>query len=438
MGSNLTHRLWANQTDVEPIGNVKQRGTTAAGKVINVLVPELANDITLNASPDPTDYKPLIERPEACKNEATNNEPNSSSTAIHGTFESQDQKRGSDSGQYYSLQNLESVVKKKHNTRLPAETVVEYSRRASSSRSSDLFESIQSPTQKSNSTLDQQTRTVVRESLNTGTQPATTGGNDTSDTSGNNSPIHTTVHSTKPLKQSSRYIFCDSRSTKTILVDQYCWNESCSSHRLCRRYRLHTCFLVSLLLVSATSGALFPIAAYQCMLAAARHELERGSARMLEMHTELDEIRVEMMRRRRRSSECVSNVSTNTPDYTTIDRLIDDPPNDTAIRSLYYELAWAIMLDIELRARERSVHYCSQFLFTFASDFDAACSQFSGDQCCARDPSYWWRLAAAQYMLAHIQGEKSHDVFMHYMRQANNSAYFAISIGGNDSETYSW
>lgn len=172
---------------------------------------------------------------------------------------------------------------------------------------------------------------------------------------------------------------------------------------MCRKYRLHACFLVSLLLVAAATGALFPIAAYQCTLAAAQHELERNSARMLEMRTEMDEIRVDVMRARRRSSACGSNVSTNAPDYTLIDRVIDDPPNDTAVRSLYYELA-----------------------------------PFSGDQCCARNPSYWWRLAAAQYMLAYIQGEHSRDVFMHYMRQANNSAYFAISIGGNDSETYSW
>ena len=218
MGSILTHRLWADRTDVEPISNAKQKGTTAAEKVINALVPELENDINHNVSPDPTDYKPLIERPETCKNEATNNEP-TSSTAIRGTIQSQSPKQGSDNGQYYRLQNLDSLVEKRDNTRLPAETAVENcSSSALKSSTSDKSASIQSPNQKSNPNFDQQTRNGASESLNKGTQPATT---DTgNDISGNNGPIHTKTHSPKPLKQSSRYIFRDNRSTKMdILID---------------------------------------------------------------------------------------------------------------------------------------------------------------------------------------------------------------------------
>lgn len=114
--------------------------------------------------------------------------------------------------------------------------------------------------------------------------------------------------------------------------------------RLCRRVKLRVWTLVSLLVAAGATGALLPTLAYQCMTMAVRRDVERGSAQMLEMRTDLEDIRADMVYWRRRISSrtaCVgsaANASIYAPDYEAIDRTIDDPPNDEAIRSLYYEL----------------------------------------------------------------------------------------------------
>ena len=65
-------------------------------------------------------------------------------------------------------------------------------------------------------------------------------------------------------------------------------------------------------------------------------------------------------------------------------------------------------------------------------------SPFQKEQCCARDPTFWRRLAVAQHMLGFVHGENKSIVFLDYMKKANDSAYLAIRLGANDSDTYSW
>ena len=41
-------------------------------------------------------------------------------------------------------------------------------------------------------------------------------------------------------------------------------------------------------------------------------------------------------------------------------------------------------------------------------------------------------------MLGFVQGENNSVVFLDYLIKANDSAYYAIHLGANDSDTYSW
>ena len=66
------------------------------------------------------------------------------------------------------------------------------------------------------------------------------------------------------------------------------------------------------------------------------------------------------------------------------------------------------------------------------------CRPFENRPCCARDPKYWRRLAVAQHMLGYVKGEHSRDVLVNYLRQANETAYLAIRMGANDSDTFTW
>ena len=66
------------------------------------------------------------------------------------------------------------------------------------------------------------------------------------------------------------------------------------------------------------------------------------------------------------------------------------------------------------------------------------CRPFREEKCCANDPAFWRRLAVAQHMLGFVQGENSKDILTNYLRQANVSAYHAIKIGANDSDTFTW
>ena len=65
-------------------------------------------------------------------------------------------------------------------------------------------------------------------------------------------------------------------------------------------------------------------------------------------------------------------------------------------------------------------------------------SPFKAEQCCARDPKFWWRLAVAQHMLGFVQGENNSVVLVDYLMKANDSIYYAIRIGANDKDSYSW
>ena len=41
-------------------------------------------------------------------------------------------------------------------------------------------------------------------------------------------------------------------------------------------------------------------------------------------------------------------------------------------------------------------------------------------------------------MLGFVKGENNSVVFLDYMKKANDSAYHAIGLGANDSDTFTW
>lgn len=108
--------------------------------------------------------------------------------------------------------------------------------------------------------------------------------------------------------------------------------------------RLQLCTLLAMLLASAFTGAAITMVVYQVIISNVRREVELGSERLLEMQSELDEIQVQILRvNHLMRARAGSNGGLNGPNYTHIDQVIDDPPNDTAARSLYYELAYDIL-----------------------------------------------------------------------------------------------
>ena len=41
-------------------------------------------------------------------------------------------------------------------------------------------------------------------------------------------------------------------------------------------------------------------------------------------------------------------------------------------------------------------------------------------------------------MLGHVKGEQNREVLLNYLRQANETAYVALQMGANDSDTFTW
>ena len=82
------------------------------------------------------------------------------------------------------------------------------------------------------------------------------------------------------------------------------------------------------------------------IVASEQQERQLIAARLLEMQTDTDEIRVQMVAAHHQLRHCSGNASATAPDYTSIDRVIDDPPSDTAARSLYYELAYDLLYKV--------------------------------------------------------------------------------------------
>ena len=108
-------------------------------------------------------------------------------------------------------------------------------------------------------------------------------------------------------------------------------------------------------LAAIVAGAIVPVAVYWPMLANARNEVELSSEQLRHLLSEMDETRVELMGLRVRQRDKICNGSSSNssatavaPDYTYIDRVIEDPPSDDAARSLYYQLAYEIMAVLKL------------------------------------------------------------------------------------------
>ena len=98
------------------------------------------------------------------------------------------------------------------------------------------------------------------------------------------------------------------------------------------------------MLATFVTGAIVPVAVYWPMLANARNEVELSTKQLCSLLAEVDEISVEMMRLRVQQRVKIGSTSNSSvaPNYTSIDRVIDDPPNDDAARSLFYELAYEL------------------------------------------------------------------------------------------------
>lgn len=118
----------------------------------------------------------------------------------------------------------------------------------------------------------------------------------------------------------------------------------CGCLRRKKRVKLQACTLFALLFAAAASGALVTWLVYQLIVARVRLEVEFGSKRLLRMQADLDEVQVQVIHVNHQLRMRSGNASSIAPDYATIDRVIDDPPNDTVVRSLYYELAYASQL----------------------------------------------------------------------------------------------
>ena len=115
---------------------------------------------------------------------------------------------------------------------------------------------------------------------------------------------------------------------------------------------LRVCTLFALLLAAAVTGSLVTVLAYQSLVASMWHEVELGSERLLALQAELDELTVQILRVNHQILSRSSNGSADAPDYVAIDRVIDNPPNDTAARNLYYSLAYDTIL-----VRENRIQY---------------------------------------------------------------------------------
>ena len=99
------------------------------------------------------------------------------------------------------------------------------------------------------------------------------------------------------------------------------------------------------MLAAFLTGALVTVAVYLPMLANARNEVELNTKQLSSLLAELDELRVEMMRLRVQQMVKIGNTSQNVaPNYTYIDLVIEDPPSDDAARSLFYKLAYEIVM----------------------------------------------------------------------------------------------
>ena len=116
---------------------------------------------------------------------------------------------------------------------------------------------------------------------------------------------------------------------------------SCLRQR--RPLKLQTRTLCALLLAAFATGALIPTLGYQMIVASEQKERQLIAARFLEMQADTDEIRVQIVAAHHKLRHCSGNGSVTAPDYSSIDRVIDDPPSDTAARSLYYELAYNLL-----------------------------------------------------------------------------------------------
>ena len=105
-----------------------------------------------------------------------------------------------------------------------------------------------------------------------------------------------------------------------------------------------------MLLAAIVAGAIVPVAVYWPMLANARNEVDLSFKQLRHILAEMDESRVELMAVRVHQSVKICNGSSSNssamavaPDYTSIDLVIEHPPSDAAVRSLYYQLTYKII-----------------------------------------------------------------------------------------------
>lgn len=118
---------------------------------------------------------------------------------------------------------------------------------------------------------------------------------------------------------------------------------SCLQLQQEKRAKLQMSTLCAMLLTALAAGALIPTCGYQLMLGNERHERQLFTARIIETQADIDEIRVQLVVAHQKLSRCGGGNASDSaaPDYSSVDRVIEEPPNDSAARTLYYELAYA-------------------------------------------------------------------------------------------------
>lgn len=107
--------------------------------------------------------------------------------------------------------------------------------------------------------------------------------------------------------------------------------------------KIQACTLIAALLAAFVTGAFIPTFAHQQMLANARDEILLNSEQLVRLRAEIDEVHIEILRVRQIIKSAGNSSSSLTPNYTSIDEVIDDPPSDAAASSIYYELAYGVL-----------------------------------------------------------------------------------------------
>lgn len=187
-------------------------------------------------------------------------------------------------------------------------------------------------------------------------------------------------------------------------------------------------------------------------------ERQLVASQLQKLMIDADDVRLMFLATNHKLHESKGNGSVVVPDYSYADDVIDNPPSDSAAGTLYYQLTcdtyyctvlfypYFVILWFFYTCCDSIQYIRLQCTYSTSTVYTVLNSTvhcilyrpFQDEECCARDPKYWRRLAVAQYMLGYVKGESNREVLLNYMRLANETAYRAIRMGANDTDTFTW